>query len=130
MKNNSLGTTRFSKVEEDEKKIFFFLKDINYDNNLASKSEAFIKINDKYFHWTTSNHIIERNSLSFNLFLILFFSLYWWLYIKFHAMCVLPVLGLKINSFMQDLQSKNRINIKLSSLSIVLGIIRLFYYLH
>ena len=23
-KNNSLGTTRFSKVEEDEKKIYFF----------------------------------------------------------------------------------------------------------
>ena len=40
--------------------------------------------------------------------------------------CVLPVLGLKINSFMQDLQSKNRINIKLSSLSIVLGIISTF----
>ncbi len=40
--------------------------------------------------------------------------------------CVLPVLGLKINSFMQNLQSKNRINIKLSSLSIVLGIISTF----
>ena len=39
--------------------------------------------------------------------------------------CVLPVLGLKINSFMQDLQS-NKINIKLSSLSIVLGIISTF----
>ena len=40
--------------------------------------------------------------------------------------CVLPVLGLKINSFMQNLQSKNRINIKLSSFSIVLGIISTF----
>ena len=61
LKNNSLGTTRFSKVEEDEKKIYFFLKDINYDNNVTTKSEAFIKINDEYFHWTTSNHIIEKN---------------------------------------------------------------------
>ena len=125
LKNNSLGTTRFSKVEEDEKKIYFFLKDINYDNNLASKSEAFIKINDKYFHWTTSNHIIERNSLGFNLFLILFFSYIGGFILNFMP-CVLPVLGLKINSFMQDLQSKNRINIKLSSLSIVLGIISTF----
>ena len=125
LKNNSLGTTRFSKVEEDEKKIFFFLKDINYDNNVTSKSEAFIKINDEYFHWTTSNHIIERNSLSFNLFLILFFSYIGGFILNFMP-CVLPVLGLKINSFMQDLQSKNRINIKLSSLSIVLGIISTF----
>ena len=125
LKNNSLGTTRFSKVEEDEKKIYFFLKDINYDNNVTSKSEAFIKINDEYFHWTTSNHIIEKNNLNFNLFLILFFSYIGGFILNFMP-CVLPVLGLKINSFMQDLQSKNRINIKLSSLSIVLGIISTF----
>ena len=37
-KNDSLGTTRFSKVQEDEKKIYFFLKDINYDNNVTSNS--------------------------------------------------------------------------------------------
>ena len=124
LKNNSLGTTRFSKVEEDEKKIYFFLKDINYDNNVTTKSEAFIKINDEYFHWTTSNHIIEKN-LNFNLFLILFFSYIGGFILNFMP-CVLPVLGLKINSFMQNLQSKNRINIKLSSLSIVLGIISTF----
>ncbi len=124
LKNNSLGTTRFSKVEEDEKKIYFFLKDINYDNNLTTKSEVFIKINDEYFHWTTSNHIIEKN-LNFNLFLILFFSYIGGFILNFMP-CVLPVLGLKINSFIQNLQSKNRINIKLSSLSIVLGIISTF----
>ena len=124
LKNNSLGTTRFSKVQEDEKKIYFFLKNINYDNKLTTKSEAFIKINDEYFHWTTSNHIIEKN-LNFNLFLILFFSYIGGFILNFMP-CVLPVLGLKINSFMQDLQLKNRINIKLSSLSIVLGIISTF----
>ena len=125
LKNNSLGTTRLSKVEEDEKKIYFFLKDINYDNNVTSKSKAFIKINDEYFYWTTSNHIIEKNSLNFNFILILFFSYIGGFILNFMP-CVLPVLGLKINSFMQDLKSKNRINIKLSSLSIVLGIISTF----
>ena len=106
LKNNSLGTTRFSKVQEDEKKIFFFLKDINYDNSVTSNSEAFIKINDEYFHWTTSNHIIEKNNLSFNFFLILLFSYIGGFILNFMP-CVLPVLGLKINSFMQNLQSKN-----------------------
>ena len=125
LKNNSIGTTRFSKVQEDENKILFFLKDINYDNNVTSKSEAFIKIDDEYFHWTTSNHVIEKNTLSFNFFLILLFSCIGGFILNFMP-CVLPVLGLKINSFMQDLQSKNRINIKLSSLSIVLGIISTF----
>lgn len=125
LKNKSLGTTRFSKVEEDEKKIYFFLKDINHNNNVSSKSEAFVKVNDEYFHWITSNHIIEKNSLNLNLFLILFFSFIGGFILNFMP-CVLPVLGLKINSFMQDLQSKNRINIKLSSLSIVLGIISTF----
>ena len=129
LKNNGLGTTRFLKVKEIEKKIYFFLKDINYDNDITSESEAFIKINDEYYHWTTSNHIIEENNLSFNLFLILIFSYIGGFILNFMP-CVLPVLGLKINSFMQDLQSKNRINIKLSSLSIVLGIISTFYYLH
>tara|TARA_X000000950_G_scaffold45121_1_gene51268 strand:+ start:961 stop:2856 length:1896 start_codon:yes stop_codon:yes gene_type:complete len=125
LKNNSIGTTRFSKVQEDENKILFFLKDINYDNNVTSKSEAFIKIDDEYFHWTTSNHVIEKNTLSFNFFLILLFSCIGGFILNFMP-CVLPVLGLKINTFMQDLQSKNRINIKLSSLSIVLGIISTF----
>ena len=124
-KNNSIGTTRFSKVQEDEKKIYFFLKDINYENNVKSKSEAFIKINDEYFHWTTSNHIIEKNNLSFNFFLILLFSYIGGFILNFMP-CVLPVLGLKINSFVQDLHSKNRKSIKLSSLSIVLGIISTF----
>ena len=53
---------------------------------MCQEFKAFIKVNDEYFHWTTSNHIIERNSLSFNLFLIYFFF-YWWFYIKFHAVC-------------------------------------------
>ena len=70
LKNNSLGTTRFSKVQEDEKKIYYFLKDVNYDNKVTINSEVFIKINDEYYNWTTSNHIIEKNNLSFNLFLI------------------------------------------------------------
>ena len=125
LKNNSIGTTRFSKVQEDENKILFFLKDINYDNNVTSKSEAFIKIDDEYFHWTTSNHVIEKNTLSFNFFLILLFSCIGGFILNFMP-CVLPVLGLKINSFMQELQKKNRINIKLRSLSIVLGIISTF----
>ncbi len=125
LKNNGLGTTRFSKVQEDEKKIYFFLKNIDYDNNVTRKSEAFIKINDEYFHWTTSNHIIEKNNLSFNFFVILLFSYIGGFILNFMP-CVLPVLGLKINSFMQDLHSKNRISIKLSSLSIVLGIISTF----
>ena len=125
LKNNSIGTTRFSKVQEDENKILFFLKDINYDNNVTSKSEAFIKIDDEYFHWTTSNHFIEKNTLSYNFFLILLFSCIGGFILNFMP-CVLPVLGLKINTFMQELQKKNRINIKLSSLSIVLGIISTF----
>ena len=104
-KNNSIGTTRFSKVQEDENKILFFLKDINYDNNVTSKSEAFIKIDDEYFHWTTSNHVIEKNTLSFNFFLILLFSCIGGFILNFMP-CVLPVLGLKINTFMQELQKK------------------------
>ena len=125
LKNNSLGTTRFAKVEEDEKKVYFFLKDINLDDNIESKSEVFIKINDEHFHWTTSNHIFEKNNLKYNLFLILFFAYIGGFILNFMP-CVLPVLGLKINSFMHDLQSKSRISIKLSSLSIVLGIISTF----
>ena len=125
LNNNSLGTTRFSKVEEDEKKLYFFLKDIDYNNNITNKSEAFIKINNEYYYWKTSNHIFEKNNLNFNLFLILFFSFIGGFILNFMP-CVLPVLGLKINSFVQELQLKNKINIKLGSLSIVLGIISTF----
>ena len=123
--NNSIGTTRFSKIEEDENKIYFFLKNINHNNPITEESKVFIKINNEYFYWNTSKHILKKNSLNLNLFLILFFSYIGGFILNFMP-CVLPVLGLKINSFMQELESKNSTKVKLGSISIVLGIISTF----
>ena len=75
-------------MEEDDKKIYFFLKNINdVNSNITSKSQVFIKINGEYFHWTTSNHIIEKSTLNFNLFLILFFLTLGGFIFKFYALC-------------------------------------------
>ena len=126
LKNNSFETTRLSKIEEDDKKIYFFLTDSEYNNkNIASTSKVFIKIIDDYYFWNTKNHIINKSSINFNLFLILLFSYIGGFILNFMP-CVLPVLGLKINSFMQELKSKNSLKIKLGSISVVLGIVTTF----
>lgn len=126
LKNNSFGTTRLSKIEEDDKKIFFYLLDSEYNNkNITSTSKVFIKIIDDYYFWNTKNHIVNKSSINLNLFLILLVSYIGGFILNFMP-CVLPVLGLKINSFMQELKSKNSLKIKLGSFSIVLGIITTF----
>lgn len=126
LKNNNFETTRLSKIEEDDKKIYFFLTDSEYNNeNIASTSKVFIKIIDDYYFWNTRNHIINKSGINFNLFLILLFSYIGGFILNFMP-CVLPVLGLKINSFMQELKSKNSLKIKLGSISVVLGIVTTF----
>ena len=123
--NNSLGTTSFLKAEENKKKIFFFLKGTNLEGNILSESKVFIKINNEYYYWNTTNHINKNNTANYNLLLILFLSFIGGIILNFMP-CVLPVLGLKINSFIQELQTKNSLKVKLGSISIVLGIVSTF----
>ena len=52
------------------------------------------------------NHIINKSGINFNLFFNSTFSYIGGFILNFMP-CVLPVLGLKINSFIQELKSKN-----------------------
>ena len=75
----------------------------------------------------TSKKIIIKNIINLNILVILLFSFIGGFVLNFMP-CVLPVLGIKINSFMQELNLKSNRSIKLSSLSIVCGIISTFLF--
>ena len=125
--NNNIGTTRFLKEEEDNSKIYYFLSFDNSTEPLKNKSEIFLKINQKYYYWLTSNDIIFKNTINFNILIIILFAFIGGFILNFMP-CVLPVLGIKINSFVKELNLKNNRSIKLGSFSIVLGIISTFLF--
>ena len=95
--------------------------------NIASNSLIYFKLEEKSYFWNASNINLKEQSKKFNIFIVIFFSFIGGFILNFMP-CVLPVLGIKINSFIKELSNTNGNSIKLSCLSIVLGIISTFLF--
>ncbi len=129
--NDYFPTFRLEDIKEDNKYVnltFTGIADENKDNfqNL-SEVEVYVNFNNEILEWKQKISIdnnISSKVINSNILIILIFSLLGGMILNFMP-CVLPVLGLKITSFMGQINSNKKI-IKMSSLAVVLGIIFTF----
>ena len=123
--NEKISTLRLKKVKESNKEItltFIGEQSLKASNLSSSQSQVFLKINDTSYYW--KQDYVNSSKVNANFFKILTIIIGAFLggAILNFMPCVLPVLGLKINSFLKQLEVNNKRKIRLSCLSLVLGI--------
>lgn len=128
--NEKVSTLRLKKVKESTKKItltFIGEQNLKAKNLNTSQSLVFLKINESSYYFK-QNYIkpVKANSNFFKILTIIIGAFLGGAILNFMP-CVLPVLGLKINSFLQQLELNNKKKIRLSCLSLVLGITFTFF---
>ena len=128
--NEKISTLRLETIEESNEKInIIFTSDQNLnaiDLN-GAHSLVFLKINESSYYFKQDYISSYESNISFlKILTIITFSFLGGVILNFMP-CVLPVLGLKINSFLQQLELNDKKRIKISCLSLVLGIVFTFF---
>ncbi|MDC0651635.1 protein-disulfide reductase DsbD family protein [Alphaproteobacteria bacterium] len=129
--NEKVSTLRFERHEENKEKIniiFSSEESLNATALKSSQSLVFVKINQRPYYWKQNYEVLTKaktKNSALKLLSIISISFLGGIILNFMP-CVLPVLGLKISSFLQQLELKDKRKIKISCLSLVLGIIFTF----
>ncbi|MDA9558866.1 protein-disulfide reductase DsbD family protein [Alphaproteobacteria bacterium] len=123
--NEKISTLRLKKVKESNKEItltFIGEKSLKAINLSSSKSLVFLKINNTSYYWKQDYANSSKVNTNFFKILTIIIGAFLGGAILNFMPCVLPVLGLKINSFLKQIEVNNKRKIRLSCLSLVLGI--------
>ena len=113
--HENTDTLRFVKYENNKNVINLFLTGIEEQNiDRISNLLAFVKLDNEILFWNEDKSNLKegRTSVSeFNILIIFLFATIGGFILNFMP-CVLPVLGLKINSFIQQMnyKEKNKLN--------------------
>jgi len=123
--NEKVSTLRLKKVKESNKKIILTFsgdKNLKASDLNTSESLVFLKINESSYYFKQNFVTPLKDDTNFFKLLIIIIGAFLGGVILNFMPCVLPVLGLKINSFLKQLEVNNKRKIRLSCLSLVLGI--------
>ena len=128
--NEKISTLRLKKVKETNKEIaltFIGKQSLKESELKSSQSLVFLKIDDTPYYWRQDYLNTSKVNINFFKILTIIIGAFLGGAILNFMPCVLPVLGLKINSFLKQLEVNNKRKVRFSCLSLVLGITFTFF---